>query len=72
MTTRLTEDLRDILNSTNDLTLRLYDDLDKRTYVVVPEAVFERLCASSDDDMHAKLYPHLGKLIARDGLRSES
>jgi hypothetical protein len=72
MTIRLTEDLRDILNSTNDLTLRLYDDHDQRAYVVVPEAIFERMCASSADDQHAKLYPHIGKLIAMGGLGPES
>lgn len=70
MTTRLTEDLRDILNSTNDLTVRLYDEREQRAYVVVPEAIFERMCTLTDDDdiTAANLYPHVGKLIGREGV----
>jgi hypothetical protein len=72
MTTRLTEDLRDILHSNNYEPLRLYDDKDQRAYVVVSEAIFERLCATSDDDHIAMIYPHIGKLIAMDGLGAEA
>jgi hypothetical protein len=70
MTTRLTEDLRDILDYNNDLTLRLYDERNQRAYVVVPEAVFERMVSLTDDEeiMGANLYPHVGKLLAHDGL----
>ena len=70
MTTHLTEDLRDILDHSQDLTLRLYDERNQRAYVVLPEAVFERMVSLTDDDeiAGANLYSHVGKLLAHDGL----
>ena len=70
MTTYLTEELRNVLDRSDDLTVRLYDALNQRAYVVVPEAVFERMCSLTDDEdiTAAKLYPHVAKLIAGDGV----
>ena len=70
MTTRLTEDMRDILENTQDLTVRLYDDRNQRAYVVVPEAIFERMVSLTEDEdlPTGNLYPHLAKLLSHDGL----
>lgn len=69
MTIRMSNELRDAIASTNDLSVRLYDSQNERAYVVIPEELYERLCALVDtDEVLEPQYAHVGKLLDQTGL----
>ncbi|MBX7105082.1 MAG: hypothetical protein K1X57_13435 [Gemmataceae bacterium] len=64
MTMRLTDDIRRAVDASPNETVRLYDDRQDRAFVVVPEAVFEKLCDLADcDDYH-----HVTKAMCPGGI----
>lgn len=72
ITMRLPAELRDAVAQSADLMLRLYDDQNDLAYVVVPEALFERLAVIDDSNPLMELqYAHVSKALGPDGLGFE-
>lgn len=66
---QISDELRDAIQGTRDLTVRLYDAKNDVAYVLIPEAVYERLCTASDEHLiHESQYAHVAKLLGPDGL----
>ena len=68
VTVRLPDELRETVNQSTSMLLRLYDDLNDVAYVVVPETLFERLALLDEDNPELKLqYDHVAKILAVSG-----
>jgi len=72
-TLRLPAELREAVAESTDLMLRLYDDQNDTAYVVVPEALFERLAVIEESNPLMQLqYAHVSKALGPDGLGIEN
>lgn len=64
MTLPISEELRAAVANDPTMMVRLYDDRAEAAYVVIPEAVYERLSALFDENpAGSPHYRHIGKLI---------
>ena len=70
MAVRLSDEMREAVEAEQGLGLRVFDDKSDAGYVLVPEAIFERLSMLLNEDEYAgeNRYPHMPKLIGRRGL----
>ncbi len=70
MAVRISDELREAVEAEPGIGLRMFDDKTDAGYVLVPEAIFERLWTLLDESEYegGDRYRHMPKLIGRRGL----